>query len=127
MRNSFYLFLFFAYIYSGYLYDYEFLDSSGGIEVEDGKIVKPLFKHFISIHYPTMCFLGLLQKTIILPLLDLQVCIFDCTQYYEFRQSPENIMWLLNKLAPVKCEAFNTKNLCRCVQKGKESQFSILT
>lgn len=64
----------------GYQYDYPFLDASSGITVEaDGLIVKPLFKHYINIEEPTMCFIGLFQRTIISYLFDLQVPILPIT------------------------------------------------
>ncbi|XP_065213291.1 uncharacterized protein LOC135840595 [Planococcus citri] len=61
---------------TGYEYFYPFLDTTCGITVEDGQVLKPLFKHYINIEQPTMCFIGLFQRTIISYLFDLQVQAF---------------------------------------------------
>lgn len=57
----------------GYLYDVPFLHESCGIKIRNGKVIEPLYKGFINISYPTMCFIGLLQRTFIFPVVDLQV------------------------------------------------------
>ncbi|XP_058793276.1 trimethylamine monooxygenase-like [Phymastichus coffea] len=44
---------------TGYEYDFPFLGDDSGIEVVEGKYVRPLYKHLISVEHPTMAFLGL--------------------------------------------------------------------
>ncbi len=58
---------------TGYEYYFPFLDDSCGIETVEKKIIRPLYKQFLNIEHPSMCFIGLLQKTFVFPLFDLQV------------------------------------------------------
>ena len=44
---------------TGYQYNYPFLSSDSGIEVEAGKCVKHLYKHMFNIEHPSMVFVGL--------------------------------------------------------------------
>lgn len=61
---------------TGFLYNYPFLDSTCEITNTDIMILTPLYKNVISAKHPTMCFIGLMQKTIIFQLLDLQAEVF---------------------------------------------------
>lgn len=44
---------------TGYEYDLPFLGEDSGIEVIEGKYIRPLYKHFVNIEHPTMAFIGL--------------------------------------------------------------------
>lgn len=59
--------------FQGFEFHFPFLDNTCGIEISQNLIVRPLFKRFINIQQPTMCFIGLIIKTIVFPLVDLQV------------------------------------------------------
>ncbi|KAK7584093.1 hypothetical protein V9T40_005056 [Parthenolecanium corni] len=61
---------------TGFEFHFPFLDKSCGIEISKNLIVRPLYKRFINILHPTMCFIGLVIKTVVFPLVDLQAKVF---------------------------------------------------
>ncbi|XP_071453994.1 uncharacterized protein [Hetaerina americana] len=61
---------------TGYLYDFPFLSQQCKIEVVNGDLVRPLYKHLVNIEHPTMCFIGVPRLCIPFVLFDYQV------QYY---------------------------------------------
>ncbi|XP_068203421.1 senecionine N-oxygenase-like isoform X2 [Palaemon carinicauda] len=63
---------------TGYEYKFPFLSDSCGIHVENSQ-VKPLYKHIINAHYPTMGFIGLPSRVVVFPLVYYQVCYFLAT------------------------------------------------
>ncbi|RZF40843.1 hypothetical protein LSTR_LSTR003353 [Laodelphax striatellus] len=62
---------------TGYKYSFPFLSDDCGITVEEN-CVQPLFKHFININHPTMCFIGLPFYVCAFTMFDLQVRAFLC-------------------------------------------------
>ncbi|KAK7584092.1 hypothetical protein V9T40_005055 [Parthenolecanium corni] len=85
---------------TGYQYYFPFLDDSCGISVdEDGQVINSLYKHFINIEQPTMCFIGLFQRTIISFLFDLQVQAFlkIFTKKISLPSKAEMLEWLKNE------------------------------
>lgn len=59
-------------MYSGYEYDASILDPSCGIEILANEIYKPLYKMYINSNEPTMAILGLIKKTLMIQIYNLQ-------------------------------------------------------
>jgi len=62
----------FAPFFAGFNYNFPFLSSDCGITTS-GYGVEPLYKHFINIEHPTMCFLVLANHVSPMQLADLEV------------------------------------------------------
>lgn len=60
---------------TGYLYNFPFLSDKCGIRVEDN-CVQPVYKHFLHIYRPTMCFIGIPFYCCNFLLYDLQAKVF---------------------------------------------------
>ncbi|XP_046666098.1 senecionine N-oxygenase-like [Homalodisca vitripennis] len=58
---------------TGYKYALPFLAPECGIKIAEGKVIQPLYKHIVNINYPTMGFIGIPFRALVLPLFDYQV------------------------------------------------------
>uniref|UniRef100_A0A1B6LY57 Flavin-containing monooxygenase n=2 Tax=Graphocephala atropunctata TaxID=36148 RepID=A0A1B6LY57_9HEMI len=61
---------------TGYKYALPFLAPECGITIIESKFIQPLYKHIVNINQPTMGFIALPFRTLLLPLIDHQVRYF---------------------------------------------------
>uniref|UniRef100_A0A5S6QTK9 Flavin-containing monooxygenase n=1 Tax=Trichuris muris TaxID=70415 RepID=A0A5S6QTK9_TRIMR len=78
---------------TGYVYDFPFIKDDLGLKVDDNS-VSPLYLHMISIHFPSLFFIGLCRTVLPFPFFDVQVRF--AVELLKGNISLPSVEWMLN-------------------------------